>query len=452
MQTKTALIVGLFLCISLPGVYFLSVNRAPVIHNTVHIDGLGDVITAQPAWGVKASSRIFADTAKFSPAALAQQFAAMGVAAAIIDTTDFFKPFRSSGDQCLDAQKLAGFIKTIDQKIPAATDETVFISGIGDGAFLPLINALNEPDSQQINLSSGFSAELPADLRLCPPLATATKGNKQTLINTPGIKAKWRSVWNEKPAGETAIFIKEKTPRADTEIAAYNTPLDTLLLSESQMLLGQVADAPPIPVIEIPAETKNSTVTLFYSGDGGWRDLDRSVAEEMAKQGHSVLGVDVLRYFWERRTPEQVSADLAATMRYYRAHWDVKSFVLAGFSFGADILPVIYNKLPEAEKNNVALLVFLALGNHADFEVHVAGWLGQETHEMALPPELAKIPGNKILCVYGKEEKAKTGTACASLASSETTIIELPGGHHFDKDYPKLARLILESYRKHGIN
>jgi type IV secretory pathway VirJ component len=71
---------------------------------------------------------------------------------------------------------------------------------------------------------------------------------------------------------------------------------------------------------------------------------------------------------------------------------------------------------------------------------------------MALPPEIGKIPGNKILCVYGKEEKAKTGTACASLASSETKIIELPGGHHFDKDYPKLARLILESYRKHGIN
>jgi hypothetical protein len=452
MRTKSVLIVGLFLCISLPGAYFLSVNRAPVFHNNVHIDGLGDVMTAQPAWGVKASSRIFADTAKFSPVALAQQFAAMGVATAIIDTTDFFKPFRSPGDQCLGPEKLAGFIKTIDQKIPAAAGDTVFISGIGDGALLPLINALNEPDSQQINLSSGFSAELPADLRLCPPLATATKGNQQTLISAPGIKAKWRSVWNEKPAGKTAIFIKEKTPHADTEIAAYNTPLDTLLLSESQMLLGQGADAPPIPVIEIPAETKNGTVTLFYSGDGGWRDLDRSVAEEMAKQDHSVLGVDVLRYFWERKTPEQVSADLAATMRYYRTHWDVKSFVLAGFSFGADILPVIYNKLPEAEKNNVAMLVFLALGNHADFEVHVAGWLGQETHEMALPPELGKIPGNKILCVYGKEEKAKTGTACASLASSETTIIELPGGHHFDKDYPKLARLILESYRNHGIN
>lgn len=185
-----------------------------------------------------------------------------------------------------------------------------------------------------------------------------------------------------------------------------------------------------MPVIEIPAENSHETVTLFYSGDGGWRDLDRSVANEMAKLNHSVLGVDVLRYFWERKAPEQVAADLLATMRYYRKQWGVKSFVLAGFSFGADILPVIYNKLPEAEKDNVPLLVFLALGNHADFEVHVAGWLGQSTYEMPLAEELARIPQDKMVCVYGKEEKAKTGTACSCLANSEATVIELPGGQY----------------------
>lgn len=93
-------------------------------------------------------------------------------------------------------------------------------------------------------------------------------------------------------------------PQADTEIAAYNTPLDTLLINELKALLGQETDAPPMPVIEIPADKNNSTVTLFYSGDDGWRDLDRSVADEIAKLNHSVLDIDVLRYFWERKTPE----------------------------------------------------------------------------------------------------------------------------------------------------
>jgi len=30
--------------------------------------------------------------------------------------------------------------------------------------------------------------------------------------------------------------------------------------------------------------------------------------------------------------------------------------------------------------------------------------------------------------------------------------LDLPGGHHFDNDYPKLTRQILDVYRLHGIN
>jgi len=71
---------------------------------------------------------------------------------------------------------------------------------------------------------------------------------------------------------------------------------------------------------------------------------------------------------------------------------------------------------------------------------------------MPLAPELARIPKNKMLCIYGKEEKAATGTACSSLQNSEARVIELPGGHHFDRDYPKLTRLILNNYWQHGIN
>ncbi|MGZ8947075.1 MAG: virulence factor family protein, partial [Methylococcaceae bacterium] len=202
--------------------------------------------------------------------------------------------------------------------------------------------------------------------------------------------------------------------------------------------------------VEVPAAKPNDNVTLFYSGDGGWRDLDRTVAGEMAALNYPVVGVDVLRYFWEHKTPEQAASDLAATMAYYRKNWGSKSFVLAGYSFGADILPAIYNRLSPKDKDSVGLLVLLALANTADFEIHVSGWLGQSAGEQPLAPELAQIPTPKILCVYGKKEKAET--ACTRLLNSEAKILELPGGHHFDQDYPKLTQQILDVYRLHGIN
>ena len=100
-----------------------------------------------------------------------------------------------------------------------------------------------------------------------------------------------------------------------------------------------------MPVVEVPATNPNETVTLFYSGDGGWRDLDRAVAGQMADLGYPVVGVDTLRYFWSGKTPEKAASDLAATMAYYRIAWKAKTFVLAGYSFGADILPAVYNRL-----------------------------------------------------------------------------------------------------------
>ena len=33
-----------------------------------------------------------------------------------------------------------------------------------------------------------------------------------------------------------------------------------------------------MPVIEHPSAQPADTLTLFYSGDGGWRDLDRAFA------------------------------------------------------------------------------------------------------------------------------------------------------------------------------
>jgi hypothetical protein len=452
MKIKKAIFASLFLCAAIISICFLVFGKPFVTVKTTPITGFGDVLIAKPMWGAKASTLVFSEPQKLPAEKLARRLAATGLVTTVVDSSELTRLFGSPTKQCLDAGHLAEAIQKLKREIAIPKDKPFFVSGIGQGALFPFIHAQQPGDAGTGNLSIGFSVELPISLRLCPTLLTTQKEQKQVLVSAPEIKGKWRSVWVDKPKGDTAIFIKEKLNTADTTIAEYDTPLDTLLANELNSSLGQDADAPPVPVIEIPAKNIGKTATLFYSGDGGWRDLDRSVAEEMAKLGSSVLGVDVLRYFWERRTPDQVAADLTATMNFFRSKWGVTSFVLAGFSFGADILPVVYNRLPEKDKASVPLLVFLALGNHADFEVHVAGWLGQNTHEIPLAQELAKMPKDKMLCIYGKDEKAKTGTACSSLENGAAKVIELPGGHHFDKDYPKLARLILDNYRQHGID
>ncbi|MFH0781161.1 MAG: AcvB/VirJ family lysyl-phosphatidylglycerol hydrolase [Pseudomonadota bacterium] len=112
-------------------------------------------------------------------------------------------------------------------------------------------------------------------------------------------------------------------------------------------------------------------------------------------------------------------------------------------------LPQIFNRLPQADKESVRLLVFLAISREIDFEIQVSGWLGQSSGEIPMGPELVRLPANKVLCIYGEKEKDES--ACTDMAHTEAELLELPGGHHFDKDYPKLTRLILEKYAKAGI-
>lgn len=47
------------------------------------------------------------------------------------------------------------------------------------------------------------------------------KARKHILAPAPDIKTNWYSVWVDGPRRETAIFIKEKAGRADTNLDAY---------------------------------------------------------------------------------------------------------------------------------------------------------------------------------------------------------------------------------------
>ena len=46
-----------------------------------------------------------------------------------------------------------------------------------------------------------------------------------------------------------------------------------------------------------------------------------------------------------------------------------------------------------------------------------------------------------MLCVYGQDEEQ---SLCMDLRPDEATIKSLPGSHHFNGEYAKVAALILE--------
>ena len=147
-------------------------------------------------------------------------------------------------------------------------------------------------------------------------------------------------------------------------------------------------------------------MAVFWSGDGGWADLDEEISASLAGHGVPVVGVDSLKYFWTNRTPEQTAKDLGRIIRHYAALWRKEKIVLIGYSLGADIVPFAANCLNEELKSRVELIALLGPALQVDFEFHLSDWLGSGS-KTAVPtkPEVMKLSDTRLLCIYGERKR-----------------------------------------------
>jgi type IV secretory pathway VirJ component len=198
-----------------------------------------------------------------------------------------------------------------------------------------------------------------------------------------------------------------------------------------------------LPLVDVPARNGHlDAFAVLYSGDGGWRDLDRSLAGVLADRGMSVVGVDVLRYYWRARPPESAARDLARIIASYQRRWGARKVVLIGFSFGADVIPFIVNRLPPAVRADVRLITLLSPERTTAFEVSPAGWVGKASDAtIPIEPELKGLSTIRLQCVYGEDEA--DDSLCTLPAAAGFERMRKPGGHHFDHNYGELADSII---------
>jgi type IV secretory pathway VirJ component len=198
-------------------------------------------------------------------------------------------------------------------------------------------------------------------------------------------------------------------------------------------------------VVEVPVQPNTQASDAFaviMSGDGGWAGLDQDIAAALSAKGIPVVGLDSLRYYWTARTPDGLAADTDRLIRYYLAHFGKKRVLLIGYSQGADVLPFAVNRLPEATKSHVTLMAILGMSEHALFEFHVSSWISDDNSGPETQPEVNRVSGMPVLCIYGEDEH---DSLCPKLDPKKINIVKLKGGHHFDGDYAGLANRILSA-------
>lgn len=217
--------------------------------------------------------------------------------------------------------------------------------------------------------------------------------------------------------------------------------LALLLAASSPLRASTGAAALGLPLIEVPSKGASDTFVIFVSGDGGWASIDRSISRVLADRGMPVVGLNALDYFWTRRTPEKASRDLQRIIEHYATAWQKGRVILIGYSRGADVLPAMVNRLPTTALTRVRLIALLGPSPKVQFEFHMSDWLHNAAGGVAVRPELDKITQQKVLCIWGQDDK---DSLCPQLSAPNVVILPLKGAHHFDGGYEKLAQLVLD--------
>ncbi|WP_316747681.1 AcvB/VirJ family lysyl-phosphatidylglycerol hydrolase [Pedobacter gandavensis] len=217
-----------------------------------------------------------------------------------------------------------------------------------------------------------------------------------------------------------------------------------LLFLSGSAAPGANSVQPVLPLTLIAAPQQNNLPLIFMiSGDGGWTRFDQSLSLELASKGFSVLGLDARKYFWKAKSPDEASKELNKALSRYLVVTGKNSLVMAGYSFGASVIPFIAVRLPADLKANLKAVIALSPDVRADFEVQLIYWLnfGKNKDQYQVIAAMKSMMPLIPVSIFGAAEGDKIKS---KFAAEGMKVVTIPGDHHFDKDYEHLGKVFIK--------
>ena len=463
---KGVILAVLSLCLATTGV-------ARVTEDTIHFGRFGTVTlyrqSPQPAHVVLLVSGD--DGWNLGVVDMARAFAGLDALVIGCDITHYLKQLEVAEEKCsYPAADFEALSQCVQKKLDLPTYTLPLLAGYASGATLVYAVLVQAPTNTfQGAVSFGFCPDLALTKELCPgnglEWTTGPNGKGYSFLPAPKLEMRWVAfqglIDQECDPATVESYV---TKVANAQLVSLqeirhgpSVPNDWLpqfkknfaqLVQKRDMVTA--TDAGPVidlPLVEVPATGEDTTsLAVIISGDGGWASVDRQLGDALARRGVPVIGLNALKYFWKRRTPDEAGRDLERIVRHYMAVWKKDNAILIGYSRGADVLPFMANRLQSDLLAKVSVVALIGPERTVDFQFHLTDWLGNSTRKTDLPvgPEVQKLKGVKILCLYGDDESR---SLCRDLDPAVVTVISRKGGHHFGGDYQDLVEIILSQGR-----
>jgi type IV secretory pathway VirJ component len=454
-----------------------SAPQTPVSDPTLHFGHFGTVSMYRPTAAPTSVVLFFSGDGGWNQGVvdMARAAAASGTLVLGVDTPRYLKSMDARGDRCsyfaADAEALSQFAQ---KSLGLAHYLPPVLVGYSSGAGLVYATLAQAPENTfQGALSIAFDPLLPTQTSPCDRnglrSTVGPNGHGRRVGAVERLPAPWLILQGDEdvvsPIDSVAAFARDipgseivRLPHVGHGFSKpmawmpqFKSALTRLAATPASDATSRPAPLGGLPVVELAAPANPTDFfAIVLSGDGGWASIDKQIGEELVKSGVPTVGFNSLQYFWQKRSPQETSLDLARMSRHYQAAFHRERVILIGYSLGADVLPLMTSRLPVELLDQVRLIAFLGLGHQTDLEFRMGDWLAaQHPAAFKLLPEMQKLQGRPMLCVYGTKED---DSLCPDLPVGLAEIIELKGGHHFDGDFHGLARLILAHVKPDARN
>jgi type IV secretory pathway VirJ component len=420
-------------------------SKPPAVLPTISAGRLENVRLLAPEGQAKAMVVYFSDRAGWGDHddTIAAALRKDGDVVLGIDLSSYARQLDKADGECLYVVgEITDLAQTAQRQLDIQTYLPPIVAGSGEGATFAYAALADAPANTLGGaVASGFANRLTLRLPFCPG-STATKSADGK---------SYSYAFDVEMPEAASIFVDEASLEAVRAQASARTAimvgtLDTTdpasqIVDAVSSLAGAIEPFGKLPAVDLPSTSgKPGAAAILVSGDGGWRDLDKTIGEWLSTQGVHVVGLDALHYFWSKRTPQELATDVAILIKDADPKGELP-VMLIGYSFGADTLPFAYPLLPQALKDRTKVIALMAPGLSTSFQVTISGWLGIDDSGYDIPQAIAALPADRVICVSGKEEDK---SACRDPALKNVTTIETEGGHHFDGNYSAIAQKFLD--------
>jgi type IV secretory pathway VirJ component len=201
---------------------------------------------------------------------------------------------------------------------------------------------------------------------------------------------------------------------------------------------------------ELPIKEWNGNATnpfvLYISGDGGFNRFSTDLCTALNKGGYRVTAINAKSYFWDKKTPEETTAAILSYLVKIFKNRQNQRLVLVGYSFGADVMPFIVNKLPDSIQKKLVSVILLAPSSSTDFEIHWTDIFGGHTkRSMDVVAAINKMNVPRTVVIMGEDDMAYFP---AKTVQVKNYVLEvLPGSHHFAGDTDKVADNMMKYFK-----